>query len=53
MEVGGRQWWRRRNVSTGDDLSSPYKISSLGVSDHGKEIIMKIIEVGKICLEVE
>ena len=44
---------REISHSTGDDLSSPYKISSFGVSDHGKEIIMKIIKVEKICLEVE
>lgn len=30
---------RETSRSTGDDLSSPYKISSHGVSDHGKEII--------------
>lgn len=30
---------RETSRSTSDDLSSPYKISSHGVSDHGKEII--------------
>lgn len=33
-----------RSSNTGGGLSSPYEVSSLGMSDHGEKIMVKIIK---------